>query len=488
MAEDRLATRGLHTHEEILAEARRIHKVPDPYPLTLAGLIAALGPQAINFGISIGGGEAMLIPRVAALGGAQLFWIMTISCILETAVVYECIKYSLVTGRSFFTAVRDVPPKGLFWPWFWAIFSIITYFWPAWLGGGATALHRLTGFGTVYAWQAAGLLAVLIVFYLAPNIFGFISKFAIVIMWANILTILVVVALLATPEDILTVLWGYLNFGIAGLPQPLPDGQHVSFVEVSTLFGQPGGALMWVTLWVLEAGWGMGRYQGRVRGILRPPERINTEPLNWDYSDPEEVRKMKGWVSIGKWSLILWWSVIGAMLMTFLYGLAGHVYLYKNGIVKSGVEVPLQIAYIVGGTFGPVMFGVALIFVFATLYDAQFAVYDTYIGRTFSDAVAVTPGLREARPYRTYYFIVVTLSLLAGFYLVTVAQPYLLWLLSAFFQLAMRSIGAAQILYLNRTLPKTFQPIWITKALLWVAIVTGVLACSVWLYASLTGI
>jgi hypothetical protein len=31
-------------------------------PLTLAGLLATLGPQAINFGISVGGGETMLIP------------------------------------------------------------------------------------------------------------------------------------------------------------------------------------------------------------------------------------------------------------------------------------------------------------------------------------------------------------------------------------------------------------------------------------------
>ena len=35
-----------------------VHKVPNPFPLTLAGMMAALGPQAINFGISIGGGEA----------------------------------------------------------------------------------------------------------------------------------------------------------------------------------------------------------------------------------------------------------------------------------------------------------------------------------------------------------------------------------------------------------------------------------------------
>ena len=49
-------------------EAREIHKVPDPFPLTLAGMLAMVGPQAVNFGVSIGGGEAYLLPNVAARG------------------------------------------------------------------------------------------------------------------------------------------------------------------------------------------------------------------------------------------------------------------------------------------------------------------------------------------------------------------------------------------------------------------------------------
>jgi hypothetical protein len=87
-----------------------LFSVPNPYPLTLAGLLAALGPQAINFGISVGGGETMLIPNIASLGGTRLFWLMTISTVLETVVVYECIKYSMITGRSFFSMTRDIKP------------------------------------------------------------------------------------------------------------------------------------------------------------------------------------------------------------------------------------------------------------------------------------------------------------------------------------------------------------------------------------------
>lgn len=50
-------------------------------------MIAAVGPQAINFGISIGGGEAYLLPNVAARGALGWHWLLVLSVIVETALV-----------------------------------------------------------------------------------------------------------------------------------------------------------------------------------------------------------------------------------------------------------------------------------------------------------------------------------------------------------------------------------------------------------------
>jgi hypothetical protein len=289
--------------------------------------------------------------------------------------------------------------------------------------------------------------------------------------------------LIATKDDYLTVLWGYFNFGIAGYP----EGVKLSLA--AAILNQPGGSLMWVSFWVLEAGWGMGRYTGRVTGVLRPPEEINAAVLPWDTSNPEEVRKMQGWVSVGKWSLILWWSIIGAMFMTFLYATAGQAYLFKRGIVASGLDVPLQMATIVGGVFGPLAFAIFLVFLFVTLYDAEFAIYDTFIGRTVTNAIASTPRLRGRHPYRVYYFIVVTVAIAAGFYLVTLGQPYAVWLLVAFLAIIMRSIAAAQILYVNkRHLPAAFKPSVFNQVVLWFTIVSGFLCASIWGYAYFAGI
>ncbi|HEX2184588.1 MAG TPA: hypothetical protein VHN78_03665 [Chloroflexota bacterium] len=156
------------------APERGFRTVPIPIPLTLAGMLAAVGPQAINFGISIGGGEAYLLPNVAARGTLHMHWLLLISVVIETALVYECCKYSICTGRSFFAATNDLAPRG-FWPWFWSVVSILTYAWPAWMGGAIIAAQRFTGLSTQtlfpgatlppqYIWAVIALVLVLLVF------------------------------------------------------------------------------------------------------------------------------------------------------------------------------------------------------------------------------------------------------------------------------------------------------------------------------------
>src|SRR5215207_550641 len=173
-------------------DTREVHKVPNPFPLTFAGMMAMLGPQAINFGISIGGGEAYLLPNVSARGTLHMHWLMLVSVIIETALVYECVKYSLCTGRSFFAATNELKPYG-FWPWFWAVAAILTYAWPAWMGGAVVAAQRFTGISTQtflpgstlppqYFWAVLALLLVLVVFYFSSKTYAFLEKFFLVIM------------------------------------------------------------------------------------------------------------------------------------------------------------------------------------------------------------------------------------------------------------------------------------------------------------------
>ncbi len=461
--------------------AKKIFQVPDPFPLTLFGLLAALGPQAINLGLSVGAGETMLIPNLTALGATNLFWILIVSVILESVVVSECLKYSLITGRSFFSMTRDIPPGGAFWPFFWAITTLLTFAWPFWLGGAASAMFKLTGAGTYYLWCAGALILILLVFVFSRTVYRSLSKLFQFVMAINVVTIIIIVGLIASWDDYRDVLWGYFNFGLAK-----PD-QEVSWKLIAGLFSQPGGSMMWVTFWALEAGWGMGRYAGRVTGALRPPEEINNEVLEWDTNNTQEVKKMKGWIKISNWSLIIWWSFLGGILMTFLYATAGYAYLYKKGIVANGLDVPIQIATVVGGTFGPIAFGIFLVFIFFTLFDAGFAYLDTYIGRTTADAIATVPAIKKKHSYRFWYFASILVVIIAGFYLVTVDQPFALYLYVTSSAVLLRGIGAIQILYINsRQLPIAFRPKMITKLILWFTFISGIVVFIAGMWANLS--
>jgi hypothetical protein len=468
------------------AGTRTVNPVPNPFPLTLAGMLAALGPQAINFGISIGGGEAYLLPNVSARGTLQMHWLMTVSVILETALVYECIKYSICTGRSFFAATNELGPRG-FWPWFWAVVTILTFAWPAWMGGAVIAAHRFTGIGNPfpvgpphYLWAVIALLAVLVVFYFSNRTYTFLAKFFTVIMFANIVLVVAITAIAAKPQHYWQVLLGYLGISYLreGYPAALPT------TDALALFNQPGGSLMWVSFWVIAAGFGMGHYAGQVTGVLRPPEKITAQEILWDEKDERERAKMLQWVKVGGYSLILWWAIIGGLIMTYLYSVAGLAYLHdeflRTGNIPSGVMVPIQMATIAQGVLGPMAGWLMLLFIMVTLYDAQFPFYDTFIGRTTCDAIAVTG--RARRPYRFYYFVVITAAVLAGFYLITVAQPFILWIGVAISALVYRSIGAWQIMLINnRRLPEGFKVSRLNATLLWITVVTGFGGVGYWM-------
>src|SRR5215207_2355002 len=359
MPGDKAAAAGPPVEE--VAEEQRIHTVPNPLPLTLAGMFAAVGPQAINFGISIGGGEAYLLPNVAARGTLHMHWVMLVSVLIEAVLVYECIKYSIVTGRSFFAATVDLAPRG-FWPWFWAVDAILIYAWPAWMGGAIVAAQRFTGISTQsvfpgvglppqYIWAVVALVLVLVIFYFSNRTYAFLARFFTFVMFANIILVLAITLIAARPEHYVQVLLGYtgITFLTQGYPMG-PNGPLLPYTDALALYNQPGGSLMWVSFWVIGAGFGMGRFAGQVTGVLRPPERVTTAELKWDTSNPDEVRKMKQWVKVGGYSLILWWALIGGLLMTYLYSVAGLAYLnnlfLQTGNIPSGVEVPIQMATI----------------------------------------------------------------------------------------------------------------------------------------------
>ena len=150
-------------------------------------------------------------------------------------------------------------------------------------------------------------------------------------MHVSLAAVLAITLIAAKPQHYCQVLLGYLGitFLAEGYPRALPP------TDALALFNQPGGSLMWVSFWVIAAGFGMGRYAGQVTGVLRPPENITAQEIAWDDRDAGERAKMQQWVKIGGYSLILWWAIIGGIIMTYLYSVAGLAYLVALAVMHA---------------------------------------------------------------------------------------------------------------------------------------------------------
>ncbi|WP_162897518.1 hypothetical protein, partial [Raoultella ornithinolytica] len=111
--------------------------------------------------------------------------------------------------------------------------------------------------------------------------------------------------------------------------------------------------------------------------------------------------------------------------------------------------------------------------------------YDTFIGRTTTDVLAVTTNLEQKIPYRVWYFTVVTVAVLAGFWLVLQQQPFIMWLMVAVAAVIYRSIGSVQIMMIvDRRLPSEFKVNALNRAILWFSFATGLLSVGYWAYNS----
>jgi hypothetical protein len=97
---------------------------------------------------------------------------------------------------------------------------------------------------------------------------------------------------------------------------------------------------------------------------------------------------------------------------------------------------------------------------------------------------AVLPPFLRDRPYRFWYFVVVTLAVLAGMWMVLQTSPFIIWLAGSVFYLINQGIGCIQIMRINNTrLHPEFHVGRINLVLLPLAVITRWAAVGIWLYA-----
>lgn len=102
----------------------KVGELPDAPTFQWRRIAAFIGPGIVMASAAVGGGEWLTGPMNTAKYGAAIFWLATISILIQAIYNVEISRYALYTGEPIFTGKFRIPPS----PWFWVIAYLLLDF------------------------------------------------------------------------------------------------------------------------------------------------------------------------------------------------------------------------------------------------------------------------------------------------------------------------------------------------------------------------
>jgi hypothetical protein len=109
----------------------------------LVNLVRVIGPGAILLGLSLGAGDWLLGPAIAATYGPALLWICTLSILFQGVLNAEMARYTLATGEPVFTGFMRQRPGPRAWAVTYSLLHLAQVGWPGWALAGGSALAAM---------------------------------------------------------------------------------------------------------------------------------------------------------------------------------------------------------------------------------------------------------------------------------------------------------------------------------------------------------
>jgi hypothetical protein len=440
-------------------------ELPEPLPFSLKNLFRTIGPGAILLATSIGGGEWLVGPAIGVKYGAQIFWIATISIILQVIFNLEAIRYTLYTGEPIYTGIMRLKPNSKFWSIFYTIL--------AWSQLGLPALAAACSSVVFAAFLGrlptdtdnnSLLLITYLIMLLAVLILLFggtierMLEYASWMMIAYIFIFLLTVNLLFVPfSHWWQTITGFLHFG------HIPANLDIALLAaLASTAGSGGIGNLTITNWIRDKGFGMG---GRVGAI---PSAFGSTQIKLSHIgkiftlNTENLRRWKLWWKYVQIDQIYLWGV-GCFVGMFLnVNLATYIIPYGTDLSKTGAGA-FQAQYLAENLWNGFWL-LALLNGFWILFSTHLGNTDILI-RTVTDIVWV--GSAKARNWRSgniklIYYVLLFVFTIWGMIVVNWANAMSLFKILANLAGVILAISSIQILIINSSLlPSSLRPsIW----------------------------
>jgi len=288
-----------------------------------------IGPSVIALGMGLGAGEFLLWPNLVAVNGFSIWWLFWVGVLTQFVVIGEIERWSMATGESIFAGMGRMSRRP-FWPWFFLVATLVSFFWPGWAAESAdftrAAINALAGREAIADWQPIALFMLAFIWAalaLSRIVYNALEKFEI----ALVLTFfpLLFVALLAAgvlPADVAALASGAVSIG--SVPPRLLSGDQFPTLLIAVAYAGSGGTLLLAqSLWVRDKGFGMSAFQGRIAGIRGRNEPLEERGFAFAADRPLSAERFRRWMRLAERELLTTFVVLillSVVITTLLVG------------------------------------------------------------------------------------------------------------------------------------------------------------------------
>lgn len=317
--------------------------MPEPIPWT-----RMVGPSIILAGLALGSGEFILWPRIAYTSGFIFFWAAMLGIITQYFVNLEIERWTLVTGE---TALAGFCRMSWHWSWIFLILNIVPWMWPGW-GTGAAQLGSWLIFGpvevikegvTVYEARFVQPIAVAllvmcgVVLTAGPVVYDTVERIQSFLV-ATLLILVVIVALAVVRMDAVMALLSNI-WKVGEMPDSSVTGLGMIDLLGAIAFAGAGGSLnLGQSNYIMDKGYGMGQYIGRITSPLTGKEEPIAETGFHFRHTPENLARWHGWWRAA--NIEHFFSFLMTCIVTLLlFSLITYSLLYdEHGVLRDSAK------------------------------------------------------------------------------------------------------------------------------------------------------
>jgi len=433
-------------------------------------LSRVIGPSAIMLGASLGSGETLFWPTLVARNGWVLYWAFFVGVLTQFFLNTEIQRWTLATGESVFRAFERLHRH---WPLVFLVFGFVSLGWPGWAASaaevGAIGLRieslsvQVVGV-SLAAWKLLGIVLMALIwltYQVTPLMYNIVQGIQMVLVSLTVVLAVGLFLLVGSFGQLAGVPRGVLSVGTL-----LPGTDIAVFLGGLAYAGAGGYLNLSQSLWVREKGYGMGRYQGRVKNpvVGEDPEPVQREGFTFPPT-LRNMRRWRGWWRLAQLEHFLTFVVGLIIVATMTMAVAAE---YAQGTTEDGVVMWANVVVPQVGLLGETLVFTLL---FLALVTTEYAIVESFV-RNSADIVYELYGRAAGWSLPRIFWLLLTGFVLWGIGILSlpipIEQPFGLLVIAASMSGVMMWPYTALVLLLNtQSLPEHTQPGWPRIVALW---------------------